>query len=377
MQSNATNSPVKRSRIPVVGPTVRSLSRPENRVLEFMGAVAIVGSLLVLFASVVAPGPGTIWLSAVGGAVLGVGVSVFCSIIATRQSTIESYRRDANLQRKDELYGPLFTEFKRLHDLLREARDGQAPYPQWIDIPGQQHPARQGFIPGYQCPTLSLWPQFKADHRVDQFTLNARERFDVTLDIARDYNRAAIDVRAPVREILEQKLQQAIADVEQNPAYQRWYTDEKERNSQTFPSQLSAQPRPTDYQQQVFVAIAYGLSFASPKYPLHGAWAAGWLEAVNVHQPVTLGWLLANRPDRAARFLYEAFISTNVGAAVPQEWCHEVLVAVCAEMSSFEAYAAFLVRARSLESAIGGDLNRLSDALSYIQERFEGGTPPV
>ncbi len=71
----------------------------------FIGA----GVVLVLLPEL----KGQIW-QIIEGALLGAGFTILVTTISARQSILEQYKKDANLQRKREVYSPLHAELREL-----------------------------------------------------------------------------------------------------------------------------------------------------------------------------------------------------------------------------------------------------------------------
>lgn len=367
-------------RLPVIGSTLVKLPLPDNELVGAMLGLAAIGYILVLLAAVAPPVRGNGWLSAVGITFLSVGTSTFCTLLVARRSAIEGYRRDANLRRKDEVYAPLHTQLKQLLDQSLAADQGASPYPQWVEVPGTQHPLGAAFLPGYRVPALDLWPAYRADHRRDAFTPAAQALLDATLDCASAYDEAILAVRDVAKDLLGQQLKRAISMVKEDPTYQRWYErqvhDYADRG-QSFPAQLSSAPGASDPRRQLFAAIAFGLQFEMADHPLHKAWAAAFLEALPMHEPGTLGWILTGRPDEAAHTVHDTTLPFNCGATAPREWYEERFAAVAKGVQAHPAYQTWIAKVQKMEEALHPALARVTEGLAYIRDRYEGGAPPV
>ncbi len=57
----------------------------------------------------------------IGVALLGTGFTILVTAITARQSSFEQYRKEANLQRKTDVYGPLHAELKVLRETFDNA----------------------------------------------------------------------------------------------------------------------------------------------------------------------------------------------------------------------------------------------------------------
>src|SRR5437868_11145170 len=59
-----------------------------------------------------------IWLQALAGALLGTGLTIIVTTLTANRSIQEQYKKEANLQRKLNVYGPLHAELKTLRESL-------------------------------------------------------------------------------------------------------------------------------------------------------------------------------------------------------------------------------------------------------------------
>jgi hypothetical protein len=321
----------------------------------------------------------------VGGTFFATGISVFLSVLAARQAATEGYAKEANVGLKNSLYVSLYEKLKGLADELGETQEAQRPYPQVIQFGRSSgYEGRASFVPlGYEPFTLSLWPAWRITRQIEHFSTEARRLLDATLDQARSYNDAVTALRAPARKILARVLQDAFEDVEKTQEYQEWYRDEQARSEREaprqnlFPSRLSSQGPPANARHQLFAAIAYGRSFETEERRLHVTWAGAWLEALPMHQPMTLGWILANRPDKAAHIVYDSSILGNRGATAPIHWYEEQFAAVATEIRMSDEFQRFTSRSQELARSLSAALQRLDKGMLYIRDRYEGGAPVV
>lgn len=370
---------------PIIGSILLTIRRPENRILLIAGTVMFLGAGSVFISVFVAHGQLSTWLSVVGGTLFATGISVFLSVLAARQTATEGYAKEANVGLKDRLYVPLYDELKKLADELKGAQEAQRPYPQVIDDGHRSGYDSRGNIVvlNYTPLTLSLWPAVRTTRQIEHFSAEARQLLGATLDHARTYNDAVEAMRPPARKLLARVLQEAIEKVEKAQEYQEWYRDEQKRYEQqypgqnVFPSGLNSQPPPPDEQHQLFAALAYGLSYAVVGHPLHEVWAGAWLNALPIHQPMTMGWILARRPDKAAQVVYQSNISTNRGATASIHWYEELFTTVTHELRTGDEFQQFTNQAHTLAKSLNAALQRLDKGMQIIRDRYEGGAPLV
>jgi hypothetical protein len=373
---------------PLLGPLLITARRPENRIEIVAGTVIILGGACVYLAVFAAHGQLSSWLSVIGGTFFAAGTSVFLSVLAARRSAMEGYAKETNVGLKWSLYVPLYDELKKVADELTGAQEAQRPYPQAIDDGRTSAYASYGnvVVHGNTSLTLSLWPTIRAERRVEHFSADARRLLDDTMDHAQSYNDAAQALRPLAKEALARALQAAIEDVESKQEYQDWYRDEQARYERqfqgyvVFPHQLDSRPRPPGEREQLFAAIAYGRTRQGGEHTLHENWAGTWLDAMPIQRPLTLGWMLARRPDEAAQVVYEGSMHANQGATAPVHWIEGLLSTVGGELQTGEAnvtYQEFMRQAHGLMRSLDAALQRLDKGMTDIRDRYEGGAPLV
>jgi hypothetical protein len=92
---------------------------------------------------------------------------------------------------------------------------------------------------------------------------------------------------------------------------------------------------------------------------------------------MTLGWILANRPDKAAHIVYDSSILGNRGATAPIHWYEEQFAAVATEIRMSDEFQRFTSRSQELARSLSAALQRLDKGMLYIRDRYEGGAPVV
>ena len=126
---------------------------------------------------------------AAGTAMLAAGLTIITTTLTNRDSTRQQFAKEANIIRKDTIYGPLFVELKQIYDCLDEAKRKEGRYPYYIyGAGGEPEAAKYSRNPLY--PVFCEWPQFKQDHRIDSFKHGTRALLDEARRLMADYNGA-------------------------------------------------------------------------------------------------------------------------------------------------------------------------------------------
>jgi hypothetical protein len=327
-----------------------SLLRRWLSILYFIAiALMVIGALLFLV-----PGlKGTIWQT-IGGVLVGTGFTMLVTTITSQQSIHEQYKKEANLQRKADVYGPLHAELKELREIFDEAHAGRKPYPLWIEITGEDF--RPSFyMSAYTPPTFFYWPSFKNNYRVDDFTDSARKLLDDVQSCIRAYNEAAQIARKVIKEKLRGHLEIRIVKVEQSSEYKEW---------------LQKRNQPPYISNRWFEFIQNQLSFASFG-PIADGESNSWTAQ-------TFGWLLADRADQAAIKINEGDIG-NMSASerVPISWFQDLFEATLIDLKNDPAYQGVMDAQEKLFKRLQHAEKRLKDVMNYIRDRYQGGLPPI
>lgn len=350
---------------------VATLRGPDRRIVGTLLFFLALGLALVLMGALVPPARDNGWVPVIGGTLFGASVAALFSFASARYSVLEGYRKEANLKRKEEIYGPLHAELKRLREQLTGAQRGARPYPQWIDIAGEPYPEIM-ILRGFAIPTLHLWPDFRSDYRSDSFTPLSQHRLDATLTTASAYNKALHAVRPIARAILQEELRTEVANIVHSAGYQKWYHQYEEQVARhvSWP-----EIRGQDETHMLYAAIAYGTSASSVS--VEEAWASGWLEALPDRQPETLGWVLAMNAQQAAHCVHGTLKLLSAPALAPLPWYTAIFTRVCDRLANEPAMNAVTQAAEQLRMAVSTAEEHLVAGLAYIRERYEGGEPPV
>jgi hypothetical protein len=217
-------------------------------------------------------------------------------------------------------------------------------------------------------PTLRCWPEFRSDYRIDNFTPGAVKLFDDILRSAAAYNAAVYDVRPIARAMLKDEIHAAVSKIESNPEYQQWKGEHNEQIAQHIPV---AEMLDTDI-HRTYGFVALGSSYSTP---MDEAWSHGWLEVLPIHQPATLGWLLAKEPGEAAQCVHDGLQGSLVVA--PVTWFAEIFKPVCERLIDEAGIQEVYRTAKGLHQDLLNGEQSVAQALQYIRDRYEGGEPPL
>lgn len=336
-----------------------------NRLLALACALIVLGILLLIN-----PWKGVGWIPAVGTAALGAGFAILVSSITGIRAIHEQYAKEANLRRKDTIYAPLHAEVKKLRGYLERAEGGEVAYPQHIDLKDEPPPSDLSLsVLGYDSTSraysLALWADYSADHRRNEFTAESRRRLDTLCSCADVYNSAVDAARKPTISILETCIRTSIQQTLADPRY------EHERSG----VQRNGYGEPRNDPDKLWVAnLADGLKHTPD---ITAQWSWGWIENWGQQTPRTLGWLLARQPEKAAKHVHSVYEHAAGANNPPLGWFEEAFTVAWRELSVHPTYHGVWDAEQALCRALRDMEARLDAALYHIQNRYEGGQPPL
>ena len=296
------------------------------------------------------------WLPVLGGFVIGAGFTTFATIVSNRQSIQEQYKKEANLQRKADVYGPLHAELKRLRETFDNAHVGEEPYPRWVVVPGEEPPLSLRYGNLGMWPTFSLWPTFKTDFRVDNFNPTAQNLLNEVQNLVVIYDKAVEDARKAMQIILRPHLAASLTKEEQRQDYQEYL---RKRGGSTPVNNN----RWFDF-----------INSQTTTYTL--TWSLG--EGLSQSWARTIGWLLADQPDQAAQEIYSTdAINWDASQYASFSWFQDIFQATESELKNDQAYQHVQDAQQKLFTKLQEAEAMLYQGLLYIRNRYEGGAPPV
>lgn len=306
------------------------------------------------------------WLQVVGGVVFGSGLTVLVSTVTGQEAVHQQYAKDENHRRKTEVYGPLHTELKKLRERLEKARNGAGSYPLWIAV-GNQAPPHPSLSLSSDLLTLRQWPEFEADYRsIDDFKEPARKLLQATHQLAASYNAAVDFTRQPTSDILKTHIEAAIEDIVTCSDFSEWQRKHATESDQGSGEAIAS----PDWFEDV-------KSTALTVPSLAQIWSTAWINQWPTQPPATLGWLLAGSPHQAAQSIRLGYIPGLSSSPPPLQWFVAIMEAAWPELEHHPTYREVWAAQERLFELLCQAEAALANGLRYIQERFEGGTPPV
>jgi hypothetical protein len=290
----------------------------------------------------------------IGGALFVTGLSMLVASITTRQSSFEQYKKDANLQRKTDVYGPLHAELKVLREIFDKAHTGTAPYPRWIEAPGTERPSSLRYSPIAQLPAFSYWPAFKTDYRIDNFSSEAQRLLNEVQNLTVAYGEAIEAARKTVQSMLRPQIAASITKEEKSLGYQAW-----------LPKRASN----TEYNRW-YTFIYDQRTYVAPTMPLGEGLSFIW--------SVKIGWLLADKPAQAAAEIFHGDAQNwDASQHSSLSWFQDIFETAASELKNDPTYQKAQDTQQALYTKLLAAEQLLYQALLYIRDHYEGGPPLV
>lgn len=279
---------------------------------------------------------------AIGGALVGAGITMFITDVTSRRTIREQYFSVANIKRRDEVYGPLHEQVVGVQTSLHMCRDKESPYPGVILTSPEQPTHIYGMpIPGKL--ELIQWSELRTSFRRDYFTKSTQHLLDNLIQAANVYNDRFTHLRQPTVDILGRRLEAEIQKLISTyiPDDDQWL----DRYRSNPPSGLTRGTNEVN----------------------------AWVNALPV-----LGWILA---DSQSKLVQQIIGWYNVPAPAypppPSTWVERVVVAAWQELQEHPSYRQAREAVTELVRLVDEAERTLQTGLSEIQSRFEGGRPIV
>jgi hypothetical protein len=177
-------------------------------------------SLVALTLFIIGSIANAILLQGLAGVLGGAALSLAVTIITGREAVHQQNAKEANIERKNTYYIPMFNELKQLFDRLEEAKKKTLPYPQWIG--GTANTSHTYIWGNYPMPTFANWARFKEEPYRSNFTEKACKLFDEVQKSCEDYSKAASEAKDPVITILNHKIESAFQAWADTDDFKRW-----------------------------------------------------------------------------------------------------------------------------------------------------------
>lgn len=336
-----------------------SMLQQENKIIpwikKYLDPLMILGSVMII-AGIVLLTISIGWVQIAGGALLAAGLALVSSVGTGKEAIHQQFAKEANIQRKAEIYGPLHAELKKLRERLEEANTGKGSYPKWINGAGNE-PSHGMYVSSDPVPTFQLWPELKSDYRIDNFTQSARNILEETQRLAAIYNTDIAATQQPSVEIFTPPIASAFEAIKKSPAFEEWQQKYRSVGGSKY---------------GWFVRVDTVDAFVTPDTPYGQSVTIAWLEEFWAR-----GWLLAGSLDGAASCVYSNY--KRQGDVIPPEimWFQEIFQSVWTEIDSHATYQKARSTTKLLLKQVRDAEKLLESGLLYIRDRYEGGAPPV
>lgn len=313
------------------------------------------------------------WLQGAGGVIVGTGFTVLITTITSRRAVHEQYAKDANLRRKDNLYAPLYGEIKSLREMLQRAYDEGGAYPQRITTSYSVFNEVSLAPPGYPVPTLIKWSMFKQGYYWNDFTESARHVLDRIVDLAEAYNQTVSKVPDATIQVLSTEIEQAIQRTKSSDEYIAW-----QKNMESYPSERFRIAALRQGEAEAEETWFRRLDYTSAQGTTRGhAWASSWIMSWPIqHEPPTVGYLLAGNVSTATRVIHMGYLPGG-DPSPPIQWIEDIFQRAMPKLEALASYQEAHVDCDRLYIAVREAEQMLLNALNDIQQRYEGGRPPL
>lgn len=295
-----------------------------------------------------------------GTAMLAAGLTIITTTLTNKESVSQQFAKEANIVRKDAIYGPLFVELKRIYEWLDEAKRKEGRYPFYIYGAGGE-PDHTMYQRNPLYPTFLQWPQFKQDYRIDNFKLKTRELLDEAQYVMMNYNRVMATTMEPVVNVLAPHIEKALAAWMASASFLAW--DQRSSGGQNWDhdplhewnSNLKRQPATTTLAD---ISLSQSKLWLGP----NGG----------------LGWLVSGSIDKASTSIVDSYRTQSSMAKCPDEiWFKEIIDEAWLEIDNFQEVKEARIVAEILRKKVGEVKDLLEFGIRFIRDQYEGGEPPV
>lgn len=313
------------------------------------------GALLYGLATI----PRVSWLHDLGTALFVTGLSLIVSTASGKEAVRQQHAKDANIDRKDKIYAPLYVELKQLWERFEDASKGEGSYPHWIQGLGEV-PTYTQLMPyavHLPFPGFTRWPDFKSDHRINDFTPIARELLNELQQHVVAYNTAIAATEEPNADVLTPYLTSAVDTILKSPGYQEWQ------------QQVQAGTRVRGDIDSWYERIKRLCDNSSALFAQE---AEVWLNNFGAR-----GWLLAGNLDEAVSSVRENYHHISVPTPPPQAWFREIFQLAWPEINELPVNQQARLVASALLKKVREAKDHFEEGFLYIRDNYEGGNPPI
>lgn len=298
-------------------------------------------------------------LQIAGGALLATALSLISSTIVGGQAVHQQFSKEANLVRKNESYAPLQEELNRLFAILKEAKEGNRPYPAWINGVENEPEIAKYQQHLYNPASFMLWPDFKNNYHAGHFSAEASRIFDEVFRLASSFNAAIQLAHQPSIDILTPHIAKAIEVAKKTEPFREWQEQTRARTR--------IMQQGDDYWQW----LENNSASTFPGFIAGRDIAASWVTSYGA-----LEWLINGNTDKAASKVHNAY-KPNMSSAPEHDWIQSIFEAALPELEEQAHFKKVRFRLALLLTQVSIAKQKVDAGLLYIRDTYEGGAPPI
>jgi hypothetical protein len=319
-------------------------------------AVSILGLIAILLFGVGLRFQNSL-LQGLGGLFAGTALTLMVTILTGKEAVKQQNAKDANINRKDRLYIPVFNELKSIQDRWENAANRREPYPRYVQGVGNESPDFMGRPLNY--PAFASWPMFKEGPQKSDFTERASRLLDKVQEVGASYNQAVSNAKEPIRRLLDSHIKEALFNERNDQTFKEWEVVSKQNPSATW-----SFPRHYWYE--------YIQTCTVPPESANQV-AETWVWAYN-----SIGWMIVGDIEGASAQIRSGYINVTQRQD-PQDtaWFKAVLEKAWTEIDTLPEIHQVRTLAQELSLAVNETKSHVDKGLRYIQEMYEGGEPPI
>ena len=319
--------------------------------LIFLGLFALITFIIGLVSRIAI-------LQGIGGVVGGVVLSLFITIVTSRESVQQQYAKEANIARKDQYYIPMFNELKQLQGRIEDSKQKSLPYPQSIKVSDDPN-AIHGYVWGkYPMPTFLNWTTFREQPYRSNFSPKACNLFDKVQDACTNYNNVVYTTKDAVINIITAQIDKVLQEWAGTDNFKHW--QEETQNGSIWSSNQYY-----DWNLYIYRYLQRSTSSESEAHTLV------WMHNL-------LGWILANDIDKTSDAMQKIYKNDfHIFTLPSNEWFKGILAKVWTELQDLSSVKELSFSVKELLTQTSQAQSYMQERLDYIQDTYEGGKPPL
>ena len=298
-------------------------------------------------------------LLAIGGAVGATVLSLYTTIVTSRESVQQQYTKEANIARKDQYYIPMFNELKQLQSRIEDSKQKSLPYSQWIKVSDNSNTVVQSYVWGrYPIPTFLNWTTFREQPYRSNFSPKACETFDNVQIASKNYNSVVYDAKDAVITIIAPQIDKAFRDWASIDIFKHW-------QQETQNGSIWSSHQYHDWNLHIYRYPQMPNSLENETHAL--VWANN-----------LLGWILTNDIDKTSEAMQGIYKNDfHIFTLPSNEWFKGILANVWTELQNLPSVKEVSFSVKKLLTQTSQAQIYMQERLDYIQDTYEGGKPPL